>query len=371
MPFLRFIKMGFENLALTETGNFSIKHEGDVHNGKVRSVYWLNDEDSKRLNDKKYGIPNARLGVMIISDRISAFDCNWQGEQGLKGVPGKGASLNAISQYWFNQFDKEGLTGNHILDTPHPLVWIVKKANPILVEAIGRQYITGSMMRDYKKGVRNFCGIELPDGLRDNQKLLELLITPTTKGILKEIPGIPEKDDVNITGEQIRANYSAFGFNSLEDVELYERLLRQGFGLISRKFESIGQIFVDTKFEFGYTNDRNGNVRMIYIDEIGTPDSSRIWEVEPYKQGKIVENSKERFRQFLLKNLDREVLLNSDRMSDRKQLAKNYQVPVDQMLEVSKVYRGMAEKIIGTSVPETKDAKAEILDSLSPYGIIE
>ena len=363
--------MGLENLALAETGNFPIRHEGNVHNGKVRSVYWLNDEDSKRLNDKKYGISNTSLGVMIISDRISAFDCNWQGEQGLKGVPGKGTSLNAISQYWFNQFYQKGLTENHILDTPHPLVWIVKKANPILVEAIGRQYITGSMLRDYKKGVRNFCGIKLPDGLRDNQRLPELLITPTTKGILRGIPGIPEKDDVNITREQIRANYSAFGFNSLEDVELYERLLREGFELISQKLKLVGKIFVDTKFEFGYVNDINGNAKMIYIDEVGTPDSSRMWEAESYKQGKIIENSKEGFRQFLLKNLDREILLNSDRMDDRKQLAKNYYVPVDQILGVSKVYKEMAEKIVSASFPKIRDAKAEILDSLNSYGVIE
>ncbi len=364
--------MGLENLALAETGNFPIRHQGAVHNGKVRSAYWLNKKDSDRLNDERYGSsPNARLGVMIISDRISAFDCNWQGEHGLNGIPGKGASLNAISQYWFSQFDNEGLTGNHILDAPHPLVWIVQKANPILVEAIARQYITGSMLRDYKKGVRNFCGVELPEGLNDNQRLAELLITPTTKGIMRGILGISEKDDTNITKEQILANYSAFGFKSPEDIELYENLLRQGFNLISRNLELIGQIFVDTKFEFGYTSDRDGNTKMIYIDEVGTPDSSRMWAAELYKAGKIVENSKEGFRQFLLRNLDKDVLLNSDRMPERKQLAKNYRVPVDRMLEVSNVYTGMAEKITSAPVQETRDARGDILDSLNPYKIIE
>jgi phosphoribosylaminoimidazole-succinocarboxamide synthase len=367
-----FIKMGLENLALADTSNFPIRHVGNIHNGKVRSVYWLDELDSRRLIDERYeNIPsNTQLGIMIISDRISAFDCNWKAEQGLKGVPGKGASLNSISEYWFNQFDNEGLAGNHILETPHPLVWVVERAEPILVEAIGRQYITGSMLRDYKKGVRNFCGVELPDGLRDNQKLPELLITPTTKGILKGIQGIPEKDDTNITKEQINKNYSAFGFKSSEDVSLYENLLRQGFDLISKDLESIGQIFVDTKFEFGYTNDNNGNSKMIYIDEIGTPDSSRIWDKDSYYQGKIVENSKEGFRQFLLNNLDGDILLNSDRMPERKNLSKSYYVPVERMMEVSDTYKGIAEKITGIPVPEIKDARSEILDSLNPYGVI-
>ena len=122
--------MGLENLALFNTDNFPIRHQGNVHNGKVRSVYWLNEEDSKRLIEErgfKYKVDiNTPLGVMIISDRISAFDVIWHGQNGLKGIPGKGASLNAISKYWFDKFDSENLAQNHILEVPHPLVWIVK-----------------------------------------------------------------------------------------------------------------------------------------------------------------------------------------------------------------------------------------------------
>ena len=93
--------MTLENLALAETGKFPIRHQGDVHNGKVRSVYWLNEEDSKRIIKERgfHVSQNTRLGMMVISDRISAFDVIWHGEEGLKGVPGKGASLNAISKY--------------------------------------------------------------------------------------------------------------------------------------------------------------------------------------------------------------------------------------------------------------------------------
>ena len=358
--------MGLENLALAETGNFPIRHEGEVHNGKVRSVYWLNGEGSRSLCGE-YSMQDAPLGVMIISDRISAFDCNWQGEGGLVGVPGKGASLNAISRYWFDRFDDEGLAGNHVVDVLHPLVWLVQKAKPILVEAIGRQYITGSMLRDYKKGVRNFCGVQLPDGLRDNQRLPDLVITPITKGILRGISGVPETGDVNITREQIITNHSAFGFESPEDVELYGGLLRKGFGLISRRLDKIGQIFVDTKFEFGYAADR----KLIYIDEVGTPDSSRMWDAGKYRDGKIVENSKEGFRQFLLGELDREVLLDSSRMVERRQLARDYRVPAAQMMEVSAVYREMAERITGVAVPEIEDAREEILDVLKIYELLE
>ena len=266
--------MALKDLAITKTHDLPIRHTGDVHNGKVRSVYWLNGEDSKRLGEE-YGTKNPNLGVMVISDRISAYECLWKSEGGLEGIPGKGAALNAISKHWFDRFEENGLAGNHILSSPHPLVWLVEKADPLMVEAIARQYITGSMWRDYNnKGIREFGGIVLPEGLERNQKLDNLLITPSTKGIIRGLEGIPEIDDVNITRQQIIDNYQAFGFNSQEDVEKYENLLREGFGLISGELEKMGKIFVDTKFEFGYVTSTNGS-EMIYMDEIGTPDSSR------------------------------------------------------------------------------------------------
>lgn len=149
---------------------------------------------------------------MVISDRISAFDCIWTGEGAMRGVPGKGAALNAISNHWFKLFKEQGLADSHILDIPHPLVWIVQKARPVMIEAIARQYITGSMWRSYQKGEREFCGIEIPDGLQKDQKLPELLITPSSKGILKGIPGVPEADDVNVTRKNIEDSFPAFGF---------------------------------------------------------------------------------------------------------------------------------------------------------------
>src|SRR5690606_13039855 len=107
---------------------------------------------------------------------------------------------------------------------PHPFVWVVQKAKPIKIEAICRQYITGSMWRAYANGEREFCGIRLPDGLQKDQRLPELLITPSTKGILRGIPGVPEQDDANITRDDLFANYAAFNFRSTADIDLYEKL---------------------------------------------------------------------------------------------------------------------------------------------------
>ena len=153
---------------LAVNNDLPVRTRAPVHNGKVRSVYWLTPEDSQRLiREKGYPLAeDAALAIMVISDRISAFDCIWQGEGGMHGVPGKGAALNAISAHWFRQFEAAGLAGNHIVDTPHPLVWIVQRARPLMIEAIGRQYITGSMWRHYEAGERNICGIELPEGLK-------------------------------------------------------------------------------------------------------------------------------------------------------------------------------------------------------------
>jgi phosphoribosylaminoimidazole-succinocarboxamide synthase len=360
-----------ENLALADTNDLPIKHMRDVYGGKVRSVYWLTCKDSERLIEKRnYDISPSQLGVMITSDRISAFDCIWQGEEGLKGIPGKGADLNAATYHWFKNFEKEGFAGNHILEVPHPMAFIVQRASPVFVEAIARQYITGSMLRDYEDGVRKFCGITLPNGLKPNQKLPKLLITPTTKGTL-HIPGIPEREDANVTRKQIFDNYCMFGFASTGDVPKYERLLKKGFNFISEKLEQAGQIFVDTKFEFGYITDKNLNQKMIYIDEVGTPDSSRMWDSQAYSRGKIVENSKEGFRQFLLNKLDKDILLRKDRMAERKQLAANYRVPVDVMMEVSQVYKNITEKITGTPIARIENPGEEILEALLPLGIVE
>lgn len=359
--------MDFSNKVLAVNNDLPIRTDKPVHSGKVRSVYWLTETDSKRLIEEKgYKVPlDTPLAIMVISDRISAFDCIWTGEGGMKGVPGKGAALNAISNHWFKMFKEQGLADSHILDIPHPFVWIVQKAKPVMIEAICRQYITGSMWRSYTKGEREFCGIELPEGLAKDSKLNELLQTPSTKGILEGIPGVPAVDDVNITRKNIEENYKAFNFKSTEDIALYEKLLTEGYDVISEALSKLDQIFVDTKFEFGYVKDINGEDNLIYMDEVGTPDSSRIWDGEQYRNGKVVENSKEGFRQLLLNHFpDPDILLNKDRMTERLALAADNELPVEVLMQVSKTYTDIAEKITGDKISLSDNPKAEIVNIL-------
>ncbi len=367
--------MSLADQVLAVNDDLPIRTDKPVHSGKVRSVYWLTEEDSARLiKEKGYNVaPDAPLAIMVISDRISAFDCIWHGEHGLNGVPGKGAALNAISNHWFGLFKENGLADSHILDIPHPFVWIVQKAKPVRIEAICRKYITGSMWRAYEKGEREFCGIQLPEGLEKDKALPDLLMTPSTKGILKGIPGVPEADDVNITRQNIADNFAAFNFSSADDIALYEKLLKDGFGVISEALANVGQIFVDTKFEFGYVTDAAGNEKLIYMDEVGTPDSSRIWDAQEYQAGKIVENSKEGFRQFLLNYFpDPDILLNKDRMPEREALARDNELPEEALMAVSRTYINIAEKITGSAIVLSDNPKQEIIDILGrEYGLID
>ena len=367
--------MSFADKVLAVNDNLPIRTDLPVHSGKVRSVYWLTEQDSRRLiEEHNYPVPkDTPLAIMLISDRISAFDCIWHGEQGMQGVPGKGAALNAISNHWFGLFKEQGLADSHILDIPHPLVWIVQKARPVMIEAICRQYITGSMWRAYEKGEREFCGIRLEEGLSKDSKLANILITPSTKGVLKGIEGVPEADDVNVSRQDIADNFAAFNFNSADDIALYEKLLTEGFGVISPALAKVEQIFVDTKFEFGYVKDVNGNDKLIYMDEVGTPDSSRIWDAKQYAQGKIVENSKEGFRQLLLNHFpDPDILLNKERMDEREALARDNALPVDVLMDISNTYTQIAEKITGQKIALSENPKEEVIAVLrDKYQLID
>ena len=367
--------MSLADQVLAVNDDLPIRTDKPVHSGKVRSVYWLTEADSRRLiKEKGYNVAaDAPLAIMVISDRISAFDCIWHGEGGMKGVPGKGAALNAISNHWFKLFKDNNLAESHILDIPHPFVWIVQKAKPVMIEAICRQYITGSMWRSYSKGEREFCGIDVPEGLEKDQKMPELLITPSTKGILEGIPGVPAVDDVNITRKNIEDNFEAFNFRKSDDIAHYEKLLKEGFDVISGELAKLGQIFVDTKFEFGYVTDAQGQEKLIYMDEVGTPDSSRIWDEAAYREGKIVENSKEDFRQLLLNHFpDPDILLNKDRMPERAALARDNELPQDVLMQISKIYTSIAEKITGKEISLSENPKAEIIEVLrEQYGLVD
>merc|ERR1711937_515762 len=166
----------------------------------------------------------------------------------------------------------------------------------------------------------------------------------------------------------------AFNFTSTQHIATYEKLLVEGFNVISKALADMDQIFVDTKFEFGYVNDRSGKEKLIYMDEVDTPDSSRIWDGPAYrKSGKVIENSKEGFRQLLLKHFpDPDILLNKDRMEERKSLAKDDLLPQAILMEVSKTYTDIAEKITGQKLAMSSNPRQEIVDILDKtYGLIE
>merc|ERR1711881_367117 len=147
-------------------------------------------------------------------------------------------------------------------------------------------------------------------------------------------------------------NLDAFSFKSVEHVDHYEKLLMEGFAVISDALAAMDQIFVDTKFEFGYVTDKDGNEKLIYMDEVGTPDSSRIWDGPKYRaENKVVENSKEFFRQMLLAHFpDPDILTNKNRMDERKKLAVDNALPEAKLMEISKVYTDIAEKITGAKI---------------------
>jgi phosphoribosylaminoimidazole-succinocarboxamide synthase len=212
----------------------------------------------------------------------------------------------------------------------------------------------------------------LSDGLARDQRLDQLLITPSTKGVMEGIPGVPAVDDVNVSQETLRAHWEAFKFNQPSDVDHYASLLTAGFEQISNALLPHDQIFVDTKFEFGYAENRDGVNELIYMDEVGTPDSSRIWDASAYEAGRVVENSKEGFRQALLKVApDPDVLINKNRMDERYRFARDTVLPAQMMLDVSKTYVELAEKITGAPLVISNSPRDDIISVLdSTFGLI-
>jgi len=156
-------------------------------------------------------------------------------------------------------------------------------------------------------------------------------------------------------------------------VDQYEKLLKEGFAVISNALAELDQVFVDTKFEFGYVTDAASNEKLIYMDEVGTPDSSRIWDGPAYRDGKVIEKSKEGFRQLLLNHFpDPDILLNKDRMPEREALARDNALPAEVLMDVSRTYLDIAEKVVGHTIELSDNPKAEIIAILrDQYGLID
>jgi len=252
--------------AVVET-NFNFPGQKSVYKGKVRDVYNIND----------------RYMAMVVSDRISAFDVVLP-----KGIPFKGQVLNQIAAKFLDA--TTDIVPNWKVATPDPMVTVGIKCEPFKVEMVIRGYLTGSAWREYKAGNRMICGIQLPEGMKENQKFDKPIITPTTKA--------DEGHDENISKEDIIAQ----GLVSKEDYEQLEKytyaLFQRGTEIASKK----GLILVDTKYEFGK---RDGKIYL--IDEIHTPDSSRYFYAEGYQErfekGEAQRQlSKEFVRQWLMDN---------------------------------------------------------------------
>lgn len=228
---------------LTHT-DFNFPGQKSVYHGKVRDVYDINDD----------------LLVMIATDRISAFDVILP-----KGIPFKGQVLNQIAATFLDA--TADIVPNWKIATPDPMVTIGLKCEGFRVEMIIRGYLTGSAWREYAAGCRELCGVKLPDGMRENEKFPEPIITPTTKA--------EAGHDENISKEEIIAK----GLVCREDYEQMERYTRALFARGTEIAAEKGLILVDTKYEFGK---RDGKV--ILIDEIHTPDSSRYFYSDGYQE---------------------------------------------------------------------------------------
>lgn len=252
--------------AVKET-NFSFPNQTGFYKGKVRDVYFFDDKLA-----------------MVVSDRISAFDVVLP-----RAIPLKGQVLNQIAQKFLKA--TEDICPNWIITVPDPTVTIGKKCEPFMVEMVIRGYLAGHAWREYKAGKRTLCGVNLPEGLKENDKLPTPIITPTTKAEI----GTHDED---ISREAILEQ----GIVSKED---YETLEKYTYALFQRGTEIAATqdlILVDTKYEFGKVNGE-----IVVIDEIHTPDSSRFFYKNTYselqeKGEKQRQLSKEFVREWLIEN---------------------------------------------------------------------
>lgn len=309
--------------SLTKT-EFNFEGQKSVYHGKVRDVYNINDD----------------ILVMVASDRISAFDVILP-----KGIPFKGQVLNQIAAKMLDA--TSDICPNWKLATPDPQVTVGLACEGFRVEMIIRGYLTGSAWRDYKKGVREICGVKLPEGMRENERFQEPIITPTTKA--------DEGHDMNISKEEIIAQ----GLVSAEDYAVMEDYTRKLFARGQEIAAKQGLILVDTKYEFGK---RDGKVYL--IDEIHTPDSSRYFYADGYEE----KFEKGEPQKQLSKEFVRQWLIEHDFMNEPGQIMPEI---TDEYAEsVSERYIELYEKITGEKLckaQEISDINARIEKNVSDY----
>ncbi len=289
-----------------------------IHRGKVR--------DSLRVDDA--------TRLLVVSDRLSAFDRVLD-----TSIPMKGEVLSRLSNWWFGK--TVDIVPNHVLRVVDPIATLVKEVEPIRIEMIVRGYLTGSMGRAYDAGVRTFCGVDVPDGLKTNQRFPQPLVTPTTK----------EKNDREISPAEIVAE----GWTTAERYEQMKAVALRLFERGSRILAEKGLILVDTKYEFGLLGGE-----LVLIDEIHTPDSSRMWDQAAYDKDplKVEAHDKEYVRAWLRAN--------------RRDGQYPTALPDDVVRETTRRYVDIYERITGEKLEvSTEDPRVRLARHLHAAGLIK
>lgn len=297
------------------------------YGGKVRDVYEF----------------EAGFVALVASDRISAFDHILP-----RAIPYKGEVLTAIAQHFLKETND--IVPNWLLEVPHPAVAFGKRAEPIKIEMVIRGYLTGHAWREYRDGKRQLCGVDMPDGMKENEAFPKPIITPATKA--------EEGHDEDISKEDIIAR----GIIEKEDYEKLERYTRELFKRGTEMADRMGLILVDTKYEFGYVDGE-----IILIDEVHTPDSSRYFYQEDYAQ-RLERNEPQR---HLSKEFVREWLI-----SEGFQGLEGQKMPAmsdDKVKEIQARYFELYEQLMGSSfIPSEYESPQEsiqkaITDCLRRY----
>ena len=309
--------------AIVET-NFNFKGQKSFYKGKVRDVYNIDD----------------KMLVMLVSDRISAFDVVLP-----KGIPYKGQVLNQIAAKFLDA--TADIVPNWKIATPDPMVTVGIKCETFPVEMIVRGYLTGSSWREYKKGARQICGVPIPDGMKEHQKFPMPILTPTTKAE-------QGRHDENISREEIINE----GLVSEKDYVLLEKYSLELFKRGSEMANKMGLILVDTKYEFGK---KDGKIYL--IDEIHTPDSSRYFYLEGYEERQAKgENQKQLSKEFV-----REWLMANGFQGEAGQ--KMPELTDDFVNQISERYIELYENITGEKFvkSDTNDVLARVEKNITAF----
>ncbi|MCP4553216.1 MAG: phosphoribosylaminoimidazolesuccinocarboxamide synthase [Bacteroidetes bacterium] len=303
--------------------DFNFPNQSNVYKGKVRDVYSIND----------------KLLVMVASDRISAFDVVLP-----KGIPFKGQVLNQIAAKFLDA--TEDIVPNWKLAIPDPMVTVGHLCDPVKVEMVIRGYLSGHAWREYREGKRTICDIPMPEGMKENDKFPEPIITPTTKADVGH--------DEDISREEILKQ----GLVNESDYVQLERFTQELFQRGTDIASKMGLILVDTKYEFGKVGDQ-----IYLIDEIHTPDSSRYF----YKEGYADRQNNDETQKQLSKEFVREWL-----MANGFQGKEGQQVPEmhDKFVNsVSERYIELYEQITGDQFikADSNDVLARVEKNINDY----